>query len=87
MKKNWLWIAGFALLFSTEICFSETIFLDANTFEVSGSGWVLNQTGYIARQATWMKVLYGAGGDFNSTASKTFEIKKPATYKIWVRYL
>ncbi|MCM8758367.1 MAG: beta-galactosidase trimerization domain-containing protein [Candidatus Omnitrophica bacterium] len=69
------------------VCFSETIFLDANTFEVSGNGWKPNQSGYIARQATWQKVLHGADGAFDSIAFKDFEIKKDGTYKIWVRYL
>lgn len=77
----------FFLIFVSTFCFSETIFLDANSFTVSGNGWKTNQTGYIARQATWMKVLHGAYGDFDSTASKEFEIKSFKTYKVWVRYL
>ena len=68
-------------------CLAETIYLDANKFSVSGNGWKPEQTGYIARQATWMKVLHGAGGDFDSTAFTEIEIKKSSDYKIWVRYL
>ncbi|MCM8763907.1 MAG: beta-galactosidase trimerization domain-containing protein [Candidatus Omnitrophica bacterium] len=75
------------IFLSLQACFAETLYLDANLFEVTGNGWKTDQTGYIARQATWMKVLHGADGDFESTANKTFEIKKECAYKIWVRYL
>jgi len=78
---------SFLLLLGVKLCFSETIYLDANTFEVSGNGWKPDQTGYIARQATWQKVLHGADGDFESKAWKDFEIVKEGTYRIWVRYL
>ena len=87
MIKNFLCKMFGLLYFASSLCFAETLYLDANTFSVSGNGWKPNQTGYIARQATWMKVLHGADGEFDSTASKEFEIKKPGTYKIWVRYL
>ncbi|MCX7705417.1 MAG: beta-galactosidase [bacterium] len=82
-------LTGFLLVLFcfAPVCVSETLYLDANSFEVSGNGWKPNQTGYIARQATWMKVLHGADGAFDSIAWKNFEIKKEGTYKIWVRYL
>ncbi len=86
MKRILFWLC-FSLVFVWSLCLAETIYLDANTFSVSGNGWKTNQTGYIARQATWMKVLHGADGDFDSTASKEVEIRNPGTYKIWVRYL
>jgi len=54
MKKR-LYLATFLFWFTAGVCFSETLFLDANAFEVSGNGWIPNQAGYIARQATWMR--------------------------------
>ncbi|MCM8814381.1 MAG: hypothetical protein NC931_00115, partial [Candidatus Omnitrophica bacterium] len=85
MKKLLAFLIHIFLLLPA--CFAEILYLDANSFDVEGNGWKPDQTGYIARQATWMKVLHGADGDFESTASKNFEIKKDGTYKIWVRYL
>ena len=75
-----LFLAGFV-----SISFAEDIFLEAENFKVSGSGWKPAE-GNMARSASRLKVLQGSTGQFDSVAYETITIPHQGKYRIWVRY-
>lgn len=61
------------------------IFLQAENFKVTGTGWKVAE-GNVARDASGLKVLQGSSGQFDSVAYETITIPEKGVYRIWVRY-
>ena len=65
---------------------AEEIFIEAETFDVSGDGWQVVKGGG-AKKASMATSLWGATGSNNSIANKQISITKAGDYRLWVRYI
>ncbi len=70
----------------TAAVLADSLFVEAETFQVSGNGWFPSPPGKV-KTASALRTLSGATGETGSTASSQIEVVTPGTYRVWVRYL
>ena len=74
-----------ALLFALSTASATDAFIEAESFKSTG-GWEV-VSGAVARSASGLAVLNGAGGAKDGVATATVSIKDAGHYHIWVRYI
>jgi len=71
---------------SVSLASSETIFVEAESFNSTSKGWSVVK-GRNTKKASALTALHGASGDPKATANKMITIKESGSYRIWVRYI
>src|SRR5207237_8703345 len=74
-----------ALLVSFGPCIADTVFVEAEAFQCSSSGWTV-VSDQSTRQASAGGTLNGAGGPADAVAAITIIIKAAGAHRIWVRH-
>src|SRR4051812_44220274 len=75
----------FLLLMIAGVGRGDTVFVEAEGFEVSSEGWQI-ATGPETRQASGVATLHGADGAVDATASQRVTLSKGGHYRVWVRF-
>ena len=78
-------LAFAATLASAAAAHAETVFVEAESFIPSSSGWA-RFGGTEARQASGLATLHGAVGPADATAGRTVTLKEAGRYRVWVRF-
>jgi hypothetical protein len=84
LASRWALMTMVAGCFATPLA-AETVFVEAETFKPSSSGWV-TASGAETRAASGTSTLHGASGPADATARATVALKESGHYRVWVRF-
>jgi len=79
-------LLAIALTFVARVATAESVFIEAERFTSPTDGWrVVNNPQ--TRSASRLQTLRGSVGDRRGVARKEITVRKPGSYRVWVRYL